>query len=360
MSLPHGIVDSEQAPHRFQSRFYPEIVLSARMIVYRNLRNIPFPNRLPDREYAMISHQVLDSLHADPRWRESCFQLEAEQLEQKDADLLSERQFGDTDFFHRKCGSMFLKHDLSTVVYSGGSDHVKWTAQGTGVCFRQLADAFHRDSFVFAELPFASDDSIGFFTSDLHDAGGVRFYSILHLPAAFYSDGFAKIATELSSAGFQLTSLYGQLHPPPGALGLLTHKQCAGISVNELAERMEHGAFLLARWERAARRAMLREAKTRIQDMIARGFGILKHARSISREEFIALHSALRIGVDLGWIRGVTSGHVNRLVERAGIAYLRYTLSETAPEFDPDAARAKVIRDTMANARLVFDESLEG
>ncbi len=355
MTLPSGVWEFH-GHRRFKDRFYPEIILAARLTASRNLVNEAFPGKLSSSERRTITERFLSKVHDIPHWKDKAYAIAPNEVTQSEASFLIERQLAEAELFERAGGSLLVSDDTRVSLQFCGNDHFRWSATGQGVAFRKLWENQINDFNVLDEFEFAFDNQLGFLTADPNEAGGLRLQGILHIPAVFFTDGFEQLTAELASEHIRLISISGAKRPAPGGLVILTHRRSAGLTPEEIVESMEAAALKVARRERASRRAVMAASRPQLEDMIARAFGILKYARHIALDEFIVLHSSLRLGIDFGWIRGITPSALDLLAERVGPAYLEMRTSAVTEE-DANFTRAQLVQETLINARLHFDET---
>ncbi len=355
MSLPSGVWEYH-GNRRFKDRFYPELVLQARLIATRNLAHEQFPAKLTVANRRSINERLVSAFLTQSDWREGSFSIVPTEITPPEATYLVERQLAEPELFQREGGSLLVSGDSRVSIQFSGNDHLRWIGTGQGVAYRRLLEEMEREFEVLSNFEFAHDTQFGFLTSDPTEVGGYRFLGILHLPGIIITDNFETLAAELAGEGLKISNLIGSMRPAPGALVVLTHRQTAVEDPLELVDKLENATMKIARRERACRRAIIQSNRNQLEDMISRAYGLLKFARNISLEEFIVLHSSLRLGLDFGWVRGITSSAIELLTERVGSAYIE--MRGTAHNEDEiNSARARLIHEALSNTRLLFDES---
>ena len=66
-----------------------------------------------------------------------------------------------------------------------------------------------------------------------------------------------------------------------------------------------------------------------MKDHVSRAFGLLRHSYQLQTNEAMDALSLLKLGVELGWIEGITSAKVNALLFQCRRAHLQYTIQDT-------------------------------
>jgi protein arginine kinase len=101
--------------------------------------------------------------------------------------------------------------------------------------------------------------------------------------------------------------------------------------------------------EKSARRNLLAQDREKIEDLAWRSFATLKSAHIISSQETISLLSAVRLGADLGIIKGLNPRLVNELLILTQPAHLQKREGKAISPAQRDIKRAEIIRERLKN-----------
>jgi len=75
--------------------------------------------------------------------------------------------------------------------------------------------------------------------------------------------------------------------------------------------------------ERTARKLLMENNSCSLSDYVWRACGVLKYARSLSSNELLEKLSAVRLGVGMGIINGLTQGMINQLMIESKPAFIQ-------------------------------------
>jgi protein-arginine kinase len=105
--------------------------------------------------------------------------------------------------------------------------------------------------------------------------------------------------------------------------------------------------------EALARIDLQSRASLELKDKIARAMSILQSCRVLHGAETLALFSAVRLGIDIGFIEGINRETISLLTFELGSAYLDWTGVSEAAGVNPLEFRATRVRGALAGARFV-------
>ena len=355
MTLPAAIW-SNFAARRFVGNHYPDIVVAVRCEIRRNFDDLPFPRKLPTTQRP-VKYKWLEQRLSDAGLLHDSYRVAAQALTIAEADFFVERAWCDRAFMDDRDGVAYLDAGGQVAWQIGGDDWLRWCGSGRGIVFNELFQAGVAACGRIPDFVFACDERFGGLTAVLDESGGGRFVTVLHLPALLVSDRFDELTAELFGEQLELTARYRPGRPPPGGWMELRHRRSAASDAVSLVHILEAVALKLARAERAARRDILRTSRIALQDMVARGFGLLKHARIVRYDEWLELHSTLRLASELGWLRGIPAVLLDMLPDRLSEAALRVYAHNADPDWESGLLRAQLLREWLANAQLRLGDS---
>jgi protein arginine kinase len=101
-------------------------------------------------------------------------------------------------------------------------------------------------------------------------------------------------------------------------------------------------------YERRVRDALIHENRQNLHDQVARAYGILRNAQTISSEETMHLLSSVRMGINLGLIDDLEMPTVNELFIHTQPAHLQKIRREHLESAERNVARASYLRMRLA------------
>lgn len=329
-----------------------DIVLSSRIRVARNFREIPFPNRadlaqlakvkalvetvLPDLEQVMdcsLEYICLDELTA----------LEKNVLLEK--HLVSKNQIKNPA--HRV---VLISDDLKVSIMVNEEDHLRLQCMVSGLDLKTpLQLASQLDDIIEKKLDIAFNEKMGYLTSCPTNLGtGLRASVMLHLPGLVFTQQIGKIINISPQLGLAVRGLFGEGTEFTGNIFQISNQLTLGFSERELIENLTGTVKEIITHERAARKALLSYPKDQVADDVWRSFGILRYARSVADQEFLSLLSKVRLGIDLGIIQKVDAGMFNELLVAGQTNYLQNLQeNENMSQNEIDKKRAEIIRTVL-------------
>ncbi len=332
-----------------QSGAEGDVVISTRVRLARNLHKVPFPASMTAEQ----SKQVADrAAGAAVKLEESIGKLHFLQMEgmpQREALSMAERHLISPEFSRCEEGSaLLLNEDESVSIMVNEEDHFRIQVMCPGLdldAAYQKADAL--DTALDGELQFAFDDRLGYLTQCPTNLGtGMRASIMLHLPALEERGMLQQLAGTVAKLGLTIRGLYGEGSKPEGAIYQLSNQVTLGISEQAAIENLKGIAFQIIREERAAREQLCRNP--RFEDRVWRSLGLLRTARLLGHDEFMALISNLRVGVALEIIDGVGLDVISGLINDAQPATIMAAAGQDLEPGQRDALRAKMVRERLA------------
>ena len=120
-----------------------------------------------------------------------------------------------------------------------------------------------------------------------------------------------------------------------------------GKNEDELIDHLSKITNQVVEYELNAREILLRDAKVQIEDKIWRAYGILRYARAVTPEEGMNLMSAVRLGVQLGIIKGLSISTLNSVLMFSQYGHLEWEAKRPLNKAERDVRRAAKVRSLL-------------
>ena len=162
-----------------------KIVMTSRVRLARNLRNVPFPGwaKKPDRQRALdLMRPVVEAL---PEMA-SCFSDSLDNLAALDKQMLVERHLISREHAAKNAGSGIVINDKETIcVMINEEDHLRMQAIKSGLQLKSVFKTIDKvDTELEEQLDFAFSPRLGYLTACPTNVGtGMRASAMVHLPA---------------------------------------------------------------------------------------------------------------------------------------------------------------------------------
>jgi len=108
----------------------------------------------------------------------------------------------------------------------------------------------------------------------------------------------------------------------------------------------------LTEHEMNARARLIEEDSLRLFDQVARSYAIVEHAGLLSSSEALDLLSALRLGREMGLVRGVSDSLINQVMLLTQPGHLQKDAGRSLESYERDQVRASSVRNRLRGMRL--------
>jgi protein arginine kinase len=330
-----------------------DLVLSTRVRLARNLRDLPFTQRAADDQMASIVSRVVSACESSPALAGGAFLALAE-LEEIDRQFLAERHLISRDMVSEvRPAGVYLAAGENTTVLVNEEDHLRLTTVLSGL---ELERAWKEVQTIEEELDggleFAYSDDLGYLTACPTNVGtGMRVSVFIHLPSLVLTKKVRQVLRGINHVGLAVRGFYGEGSEILGNFFQISNQNTLGLSEGETIDNLEKVTRQVVDAEVRARRVLLKEARLQIEDKIFRAYGTLTHARMLTAQEVINLVSAVRFGVALGIGVEVDLGTLNELLVLTQAAHLQKMGGREMTEPERNIYRASLVRERLETAR---------
>lgn len=292
-----------------------DVVISTRVRLARNLRGMPFPDRMSLEQKQKVCQMVRDALICSNSAIRNDFEyIEMASLSPVKAQALAERHLISPDFCENRQGrALLLKKDESVSIMLCEEDHVRIQVMQPGLQLEQAYDLADKiDTLLDSQLHFAFDDRLGYLTQCPTNLGtGMRASLMMHLPALEATGMMAELYKAVSKIGLVFRGLYGEGSRPKGAIYQLSNQITLGISELDALQNLSSIAGQVIEQEKGAAAQL---DKLMMEDGIYRSLGVLQNARILSTDEFMDCLSNVRLGTSLRMISNLSFEVINSLL----------------------------------------------
>lgn len=298
-----------------------DVVLSSRVRLARNLARFPFPASASPQELLGVRAKVLAALEeAAPSAPASLLVLPLEEFLPFERRSLVDRHLSSREHIGDEWGrAVVATADGAMSVLVNEEDHLRLQCVLPGLqldaalslCDR-MDDAL--EAHFDRKSQFAWNEEFGFLTACPTNAGtGLRASVMLHLPALSLEGDIHDTRAWAQSRGLVLRGTTGEGSRVSGHIEQLSNQSTLGQDEGDIVLEVEEAARELAAFERSARETLVNNNPLETRDAVGRAFGILRHARRLGGDEATELLSLLRLGHELGWMKGLSRQRFNEL-----------------------------------------------
>lgn len=328
-----------------------DIILTSRVRIARNLQDIPFPVLQTDTQSTQVIESTSKALESPEFKGIGDFELlKCSQMSPLDRSVLVEKHLISRDLADQvNHGAVALTQDEVMSIMVNEEDHIRIQCIMPGL---RLEEAWQRASAVDdafeAHLQYAFHERFGYLTACPTNVGtGIRASVMMHLPGLVISGQINRMLSAVSQVGLTVRGMYGEGSEAAGNIFQVSNQVTLGETEEEIIGNLGSVVNQLIDHERAARRVLFHDNRDALEDRVCRSFGILAYARRMDSKETLQRLSDVRLGIDLGIIKGVSSGILKELMVMTQPAFLqKYYGNELSPG-ERDIRRAALIRERL-------------
>lgn len=332
-----------------------DIVISSRVRLARNLKKVSFPHLLTAETGPQCMEKIVfawDNLEKQDDVEK--FELKTlNELSSIDRQILVEKHLISPNQANMDSNyqGLVLNENGSLCVMINEEDHLRTQCFLPGL---QVGECYNRaeklDDEMEKNLDYAFDSRRGYLTSCPTNVGtGMRASVMLHLPAIVMSGQIKSVFYNLGQIGMTVRGLYGEGTEAAGNFYQLSNQVTMGQSEKDINNNLSIIAARIVEQERLTRYKLLNDMPYQLEDNIGRAYGILTNARIITSNEALVMLSSLRLGVDLGIIKGIQPFTLNELMVAIRPAHLQKKAGQEMNPLQRDEYRAVIIKEQLQN-----------
>ncbi|WP_066640519.1 protein arginine kinase [Desulfolucanica intricata] len=329
-----------------------DIVISSRIRIARNLKNLPFPHMLSDEQADQVVYAVKAAID-NPKFVQEFGYLELSwmnELSQVDRQILVEKHLISPDLlenYNKK--AVVISEDEAISIMINEEDHLRIQCINPGLQLKEAWDLVNKlDDGLESTLDYAFSERLGYLTACPTNVGtGLRASVMMHLPGLVLANQINGVLAAIAKLGITVRGMYGEGTQATGNLFQISNQITLGQSEEEIIKNIISITKQLLAQERAARQILLKERKEFLEDRVCRSLGILKYARMINSDETMKMLSDVRLGVVLNIIDNIKTSLLSELMVLSRPAYLIKKAGRQISGLERDVLRAKLIREKL-------------
>ena len=326
-------------------------------VLRRNLNHHVFPTKLKEDRAHILQSQIKETLLAQASLTNPQF-LAAETLTAIEKEFLFEHFLRLEGFQNTLKGQGFLVDSTANfLALFNIEDHLQLHLTE---CENKLEKGWNSlselDTKLSSILDFAYSEKFGFLTSDPALSGtGFKMTAFLHLPALIHKDKLQDALAKQNDEEIEASSMQGSMEDFLGDLLILSNRYTLGMSEENIFYSLHSAAMQFSLLEKTLRDHLREDADDEMRDHVSRAFGLLMHSYQLQTKETLDALSLMKLGLDLGWISGVTDQIINEVFFQCRRAHLTSLSLETDPKHLP-RLRAELIHTKLKPMQLQTEE----
>lgn len=325
---------------------HDDLVVSSRVRIARNIEGLPFSHWASSADLKRIAESCLLAIPDCPSMARASI-LGVEHFDSLDRKYLVERYLISRELAESGM-ERFVAVDRGEFcsVMVNEEDHLRLQVLMSGLNLReawQRVDAL--DDEMEQRIHYAFSHTYGYLTACPTNAGtGIRCSVMVHLPALVISQRIKKVLAAVTQIGLTVRGLAGEGSEIAGNLFQISNQWTLGASEEETIEKLENILEQIVENERKTREDLWSEVRIALEDKVWRAYGVLSHARIVNSKEALDLLSHVRLGLDLGLIRGVPYSGINDMLVQCRPAHLQKRAGQKLSAQERDVVRGEFLR----------------
>lgn len=327
---------------------HSEIVISSRVRLARNLEKMIFSNWANKQQLEQTLAVIEPVVSELENIKNNGMFLRMADTSSVDKQLLVERHLVSRELIGSKEGrAAAISSDETVSIMINEEDHLRIQVLLSGFtldeCWIRTGEI---DNSLEKKLNIAFSAKLGYLTACPTNTGtGMRASVMLHLPALVLTKQINRVVQAIVKLGLTVRGLFGEGTEASGNFFQISNQVSLGRSEEEIIDNIQRIINQVLEYEQNARQALIKKNKSNLEDQVWRSYGILKNAHIISSSETIELLSNVRLGFDLGLIKGLAREMINELFILTQPAHLQKLEAKTLTAHQRDVKRAELIRE---------------
>jgi protein arginine kinase len=328
-----------------------EIVISSRIRLARNVAGYPFLSRCTRHQRGSLESKVRETI-LSARLAPEVLYVDLEAASDLDRQLLVERHLISKPHAAAEGARGVAVGENETIsIMVNEEDHLRLQVLRSGL---QLEEAWEQitqiDDALEAKLDLAFHPRFGYLTACPTNVGtGIRVSVMLHLPALKLTGEIEKVFRAAKDMRLAVRGLYGEGTEATGDFYQISNQTTLGKTEDDIISDFKHLVIpKIIDYEHGARKTLVNDRTTALDDKVCRALGLLRSARLIASEETSQLLSHLRMGVNLGRIKDLDIRAINELFLMTQSAHLQKIQGRKLEGDVRRAARAEFIRQRLS------------
>jgi protein arginine kinase len=327
-----------------------EIVISSRMRLARNLAGYRFLTKMSRQQRQQVEGRVRETILSSNISPQTLY-VDLDNAPEVDRQLLVERHLISKQHAASEgARGVAIGDGESVSIMVNEEDHLRIQVLRSGL---QLEEAWEQingiDGALEGKLDFAFHSRFGYLTACPTNVGtGIRVSVMLHLPALKLTGEIEKVFRAAKDMRLAVRGLYGEGTEATGDFYQISNQTTLGKTEDEIISDFKHQVIpKIIDYEHHARKTLLNDRTTALDDKVYRALGLLRTARLISSEETLFLLSHLRMGVHLGRVKDIDLRTINELFLLTQPSHLAKLIGRKLEGDQRRAARAEFIRQRL-------------
>ncbi len=317
-----------------------DVIISTRARLVRNLADFPFPAKMSADDKDRVQALVYDAFSGAENWHF----IDMSQISGPGRQILS-----DKNIIKEDCSAVIINYgDESTSCLVNESDHIKISAFVSGLdCEKAMEKVYKTDEFLQNKLQFAANIDFGYLTSFIKDCGtGLKFTVRLFIPSIVLSGQFEAVVSMVREKKLSIRPVFKseQIADFSNCLfDITTTSSAEGTELDQMAV-IQSIASVILKTERKIRAEFADNNPTVVLNFFKQSYARAMYSLLLSYEEAVSIISAVKWGLQLKLVKGISENELNGLYYRVKDGHLKYLCDNFAFTFEDDVKSSEALQ----------------
>lgn len=326
-----------------------DVVVSTRLRIARNMENYKFPDFMNLEESEFVTEEILNAM----KDRNDVYRFyRIKDLSQLERVVFVEEHLISPNLAQTtRNGSFLLRDDEKATIMINEEDHIRIQVLLPGLNIEEgWRISSEIDDSLEENIEYAYNDQFGYLTSCPTNVGtGLRASVMVHLPCLVMTGHLNTIIDGLGKIGLTARGIYGEGSKALGHLFQISNQTTLGEKEEDIIKKLKKVILQIAARERSTRAYMMDKRNLELEDKVFRSLGILNYSRLISSTEAMTHLSNVKLGCDMGIIKGMDTKDIIKLMVDIQPASIQTNLHKDMLKDERDMYRAQIIRNNLIN-----------
>ena len=332
-----------------------DVVISTRARLARNLADFPFSSKMTIDDKERIKALAYDAFNGVEGWHF----IDMSQISVPGRQILSDKNIIKND-----CSAVVINYgDESTSCLVNENDHIKVSAFVSGLdCENVMEKVYKVDEYLQSKLQFAANIDFGYLTSCIKDCGtGLKFTVRLFIPSIVLSGQFESVVEMVRSKKLSIHPVFKseQIADFSNCLFDISNTNSAeGTELDQMAV-IQSVASVILKTERKIRSNFADNNPTVVLNFFKQSYARAMYSLLLSYEEAVSIISAVKWGLQLKLVKGISEHELNGLYYRVKDGHLKYLCDNFAFTFEDDVKTSENLQIKRLRT-IVIQQAFEG
>lgn len=332
------------------------IWLASTVGLRRNIEKFNFPGKLTAERRKQIVNLISKELLSRPDLQKPVL-IQGEEIGPLEKEFLLEHFLTFENYNQASNGEAFIFDEtgsfLATINFD---DHLHLQMLD---CKGEIENTWNKlvqiETAIGNQVAYSFSHKFGFLTSDFDHCGtALTVSAFLQLPALIHSEKIDEILEETVDENLTIMGIQGNPTEIVGDVIVVQNNYTLGITEETIVSSIRSFSTKMMVEENTARKKIKEPDDSNVKDKVSRAFGILIHSYQIEAIEALNAISLLKLGVEMGWVKGVSVLDLNKLFFNSRRSHLLCNFPQKISQEEIIHKRAEFIHKTLKNAQLTI------